>query len=337
MNNDISNNWVYQSNKLVESIYQLTPLEHKLLRILISMIKKEDEEFTEYKFSAKELNKFLKINPKNIYLELDQATDRLMTRFVKIKDDKKETFKKRHLIEVADYENGVLTLKIHSDMKPFYLQLQEYYTKYKLKNILKFKSMYSFRFYELLKQYEDIGYRIFSVAELREILDIQENQYPKYANLKQKVITVAIKEINNYTDLFIEIEEIKEVRKVEWLKFKIKKNKSDLHHAREEQAATIEVLEEVKHLEQVKELIGITDKDAEKLLQIANGDINLIKTKYDIARKQGNIKNIVAWLIDAIKNNYIEPKRVKNKLVDYEGQRKYDVKELEEKLVYKGE
>lgn len=213
MTNDIKNNWVYQSNKLIESIYQLTPLEHKILRILISMIRRDDEGFIEYRFDAREINKFLGINPKNVYTELDKATDRLMTRFVKVKDDEKEKFKKRHLIDIADYEEGVLTLKIHEDMKPFYLKLQEYFTKYQLKNILKFKSTYSFRFYELLKQYEAIGYRIISVEELRNILDIQENKYPKYANLKQKVILIAIKEINTYTDIFIDFEEIKKVQK----------------------------------------------------------------------------------------------------------------------------
>ena len=35
-----NNNWVYQSNKLIEASYTLTVLEQRLIRVLASMIKK---------------------------------------------------------------------------------------------------------------------------------------------------------------------------------------------------------------------------------------------------------------------------------------------------------
>lgn len=38
-----------------------------------------------------------------------------------------------------------------------------------------------------------------------------------------------------------------------------------------------------------------------------NGNIEIVKEKYFLAQKQGNIDNLVAWLINAIKNNYKEP------------------------------
>ncbi|NYC00045.1 replication initiation protein, partial [Clostridium beijerinckii] len=103
---------------------------------------------------------------------------------------------------------GILTLKVNKELKPFYLNL-DWYTKYQLKNIMQFKSTYSFRLYELLKQYEKIGIRSITIDDFRCVLDIDDKQYPKYANLKQKVISVAVNEINSKTDLYIEYEEEK--------------------------------------------------------------------------------------------------------------------------------
>ena len=128
------------------------------------------------------------------------------------------------------YKNGNLKLKINRELKPFYLSL-DWYTKYQLKNIMQFKSTYSFRLYELLKQYENIGNRLITIDNLRIVLDIDKKYYPKYANLKQKVVNVVLKEINNNTDLHIEIEELKEVRKVIAIKFNIKQNKARIEIA----------------------------------------------------------------------------------------------------------
>ncbi len=81
----VNNHWIYQSNKLIEASYSFTVLEQKLIRLLASMIKKDDDNFKEYKFKASDLSKLLNINQKNIYMELDKVTDRLMVRYIKLK------------------------------------------------------------------------------------------------------------------------------------------------------------------------------------------------------------------------------------------------------------
>lgn len=43
-----NNNWIYQSNRLIETCYTLTVMEQKLIRLLASMIKKDDDDFKEY-------------------------------------------------------------------------------------------------------------------------------------------------------------------------------------------------------------------------------------------------------------------------------------------------
>ena len=323
-----NDNWVYQSNKLIEASYSLTVLEQKLIRFLASMIKKNDEDFKEYNFKATDLSKILNINQKNIYMELDKATDKLMSRHIKIKSDEEEKFKKRHLIKLADFENGILTMKIDEEMKDFYLELRQY-TKYQLKNIMQFKGTYSFRLFELLKQYEKIGSRTIDIEELRIILDINKKQYPKYANLKQKVITKAIDEINNNTDLHIEYEEIKETRKVKNIKFYIKPNTTKKTAAAQESAVNSVDIKKVQAI--ISE--ELTDIEASRILDAASGDIEKVKEKYDIVGKMKKVNNIVGAIIQALKEDWKSMSKTKVSTFNDFEHRVYDYDDLEKQLL----
>ncbi|MCB2307400.1 replication initiation protein [Clostridium estertheticum] len=338
-----NNNWIYQSNKLIEASYSFTVLEQKLIRLLASMITKDDVDLKEYQFSATDLSNTLNIHKRNIYRELDSVTDKLMARFIKMKNDDTQEFDKFHLIKTAKLRKGILTLKIDEDMKDFYLKLN-WYTKYQLKNIMQFKSTYSFRLYELLKQYEGIGNRSITIDNLRVGLDIEKKQYPKYSNLKQKVINVALNEINTKTDIIFDYEEIKTGRKVTSIKFNIKANKAN-NIAIEEICATkaskstyeankysVEDIKTVKSI--FKE--DITVEQAKSVLIAAKGNLKVIKEKYDLPRKI-DVGNIVGWVIDAIKEKYKAPKGMSNaggSFNDYE-QRKYDFDKLESSLLGK--
>ncbi|EQB3102278.1 replication initiation protein [Clostridium botulinum] len=331
----INSNWIYQSNKLIEASYSFTVLEQKLIRLLASMIKKDDDNFKEYKFKAIDLSKILNIHQKNIYMELDRITDKLMGRYIKLKDDENKKFKKRHLIKIADFENGILTMKIDEDMKEFYLKLN-WYTKYQLKNIMKFKSTYSFRLYELLKQYENIGNRIISINDLRIILDINPNKYPKYANLKQKVIKVAVNEINTNTDLHINYEELKEVRKITSIKFIIHKNKARNKIAADKiikrEHDDLYDLDLIKQVQAIFTSHDITENEASCILKDANKNINLIKDCYLYCLNK-NIDNVVGYMRSIVKDFKQPKKNVKKDNFNNYDQRKYNVDELEAVLL----
>ncbi|WP_297430061.1 replication initiation protein [Clostridium sp.] len=330
----VNENWIYQSNKLIEASYTFTVLEQKLIRLLASMVKKDDEDFKEYKFRAIDLSKTLNIHKKTIYKELDQITDKLMSRYIKFKNDDTEKFKKRHLIKIADFENGILTMKIDEDMKEFYLKLN-WYTKYQLQNIMQFKSTYSFRLYELLKQYENIGYRVISIDNLRIIFDINKDQYPKYANLKQKVINIAVNEINKNSDLSIEFEELKDGRKVISIKFIIKSNSNSKNETAITGATETEIKETnlIKQVQSIFYKHSITELEASKILKTAKNDVDIINQKYNIICQTNNIKNIVGATIQAIKEDWQGQKQNKPSTFNNFKQRDYDFEDLEKKLL----
>lgn len=116
-------------------------------------------------------------------------------------------------------------MKFSPVLEPYLLNLKETYTKYRLGYVINFKSEYSFRLYEIMKQYEKIGERTVPIEELKELLMIDSNKYQKYSHLKSFVIQKAIQEINKYSDIKINLEkEEKEGRKVVGLVFSINKN-----------------------------------------------------------------------------------------------------------------
>jgi len=209
---------IVKSNKLIEAKYKLTLQEQKLILTMLSMIKPTDDEFQEYNITAQELSELWGVSVEHIYKEADEVTDRLHKRFVTLKDPNKEKFIKYSWLSKSIYHNGVLTLKFNSELKPHLLQLSEKFKSYKLEQVLKLKSGYSIRIYELLKQYENIGSRTLNINELRNILDIAIDEYKLYSDFKRKVIQQAQKELQN-SDLQFDFEEIKNGRKVVEIRF----------------------------------------------------------------------------------------------------------------------
>lgn len=49
---------------------------------------------------------------------------------------------------------------------------------------------------------------------------------------------------------------------------------------------------------------NITDLQAKILLNAANGNINIIKEKYEISKVTSDIKNIMGWMLKAINKDY---------------------------------
>lgn len=120
---------------------------------------------------------------------------------------------------------GSVTVRFDPDLKPFFLLLNQKFTRYKLGNILHLRSNYSIRLYELLKSYEGLTERTFTVEELRAKLGVQD-KYPVWINFRQRVIDHAQNEIAKKTDISFTYDTIRKGRSIHKIKFKIKTNYS---------------------------------------------------------------------------------------------------------------
>jgi plasmid replication initiation protein len=215
---------VYQANSFVESRQNYTVNEKRLLSTVISFVKPTDTEFAEYEVSIKDWAKMLKVSPQGLYQIADDVTTGLMMKIVAIKDPKKLKFKKWHVLDTADYEDGVLTLKIDKKMNDIFLQLKKskQYTHYELMEFVALTSTHAQRIYELVKQYQHSKQRerTIELTELREMLGLDDNQYKLFSNFRKKVLDIAKKQIEEHTSLRYEWEGItKRGRKIHSIRF----------------------------------------------------------------------------------------------------------------------
>lgn len=213
-------NLVTKSNMLIEANYRLGVVEQKIILCLASNIQPTDSDFKTYTLPIKEFNKLLGLKGTPKYTELRQITKELMQKVFEVRINKK-VIQVAWLSYVAYNESeGAIDIRFDPFLRPYLLELKKEFTSYKLENVVKLKSSYAIRIYELLKQYEKLHERTFQIADLRKMLGA-EDIYPAYGNFKQRVLVPAQKELKKKTDISFEIEEVKVGRRVDKIKFLI--------------------------------------------------------------------------------------------------------------------
>lgn len=345
---NIENKLVVQANTLIEASYKLKPSQQKFLRVMASMIDFGDEDFKMYEFKVSELMELYGIKDQSKYSEIPKQTKELMGNVLTFKDEKSEVLVP--FLSFYKHEKGEGTIKVqfHPFLKPFYLYLNKEnpFTKYKLKNIVSLKSTYSIRFYELLKQYEGIKSRILTIEELRQIFKIEPSEYTRYNDFKRKVILQAQKELPLKTDISFDFEEIKTGRKITALKFYIHQNKVKMinePNAFDEVSVTVSEDIEPKEMnleDGMKTIINmmnahnVNGSEAMKIYKSAKGDMNHISKVYNHFKNK-NADNFVALMIKMVKpGEFNEPKKgiKKTSFNNFKG-RDYDYDDLEKKLL----
>ncbi|AGK99586.1 replication initiation protein [Clostridium pasteurianum] len=326
---------VTKSNTLITSSYDLSLQEQRIILTLASLVQPTDENFKSYEFSIKDFKELLGVEDKSKYTEIPKITKELMQKVLEIKQDKK-------IIQVAwlssaEYEkgSGKIELEFSPKLKPYMLGLKEFYTSYRLKNVLELKGKYSIRMYEILKSNEFKKVAEIKVDELRKILKADTGSYLIYQNFKNRIIVQAKRELCSKTDICFDFEEIKTGRKVTALKFHIKSNNKDVNYM----AAQIESEKEEKeeYIEKVKKVMydhKITSLEAKKIYDSSNSNIELISKVYNHFKAR-KVENFIGTMISMVKPGiFQEPMNntPKTHFNDYE-QRQYDYTELEKKLL----
>ena len=301
---------VVKANELIEMPVDFNLMQLKLFaKVVVSMRDNPAEEF--YTFSIKNLLNDFDLTDTN-YTQLKLATKGLI-RPVVIKGEGGAEQQKAFFTDVNYIDKGVISFKIHPDLKPLILDLEKNYTKYYFSNIARLKSAYSIRFYELLKQYQFRGERVLSIQEIRLILKIEGTKYSKINDFKRFVVLVAQKELKEKTDIYFKFEEIKEGRKIVSLKFIIFKNSRNTGFIGNDKAEVLQETVNNKLIKEKNELLTklideykISDKVALGLIEgVSVEQIEKNITYSESEYKKGKVsKNFSGYLVNAIKNNY---------------------------------
>ena len=208
----------------------------RFFSIYLSKINPLDESTRVVRFKVSDFKAIMDLGRINTSTLLKSAND-LLTQTIGLmlgdKVDDIETFERFQVFKKCSLKadkSGELYIQIdaHDDALPLMFNLKGHYFKYELWNALRPKSRNQLRMYEILKQYEYIGERIITIAKLKELLGIDEDQYVRYANFKERILNSCQRALSENTDISFTYEPYgRKTRggKVIQLKFTITKNK----------------------------------------------------------------------------------------------------------------
>ena len=204
----------------------------RLIRLAITQVAQQDKALQTSTVSITNLAEFLNISRDNLYRDIREICKQAMESVVYIgTPNPKNPWKMIHWIGCAEYDGaGELTIKLSHELKPYVLELDKWFTQYQLKNILEFTSFYAIRLYEILKcaegedPYENKGREYYyTIEELRQFFGC-EDKYERVSQFKAKTIEVAVREINEKSDIEVYHEYKKRGREVVGVTFGVTMN-----------------------------------------------------------------------------------------------------------------
>jgi plasmid replication initiation protein len=319
---ELKNYPVVKANKLVEAKYKLSISEIKLVFTLISQIKPDDEAFKMYSIKIKDLMKMFGVNSENYYTTIKTTLKGLLSKPIVIEDIKcKGDYLICNWVASAKYikKEGVINIELSQQLKPYLLELKSHFTILELDRILKLKSVYSIRLYEiLLKEYCYYGKKkisfVFSIKELKAMLGLEVNQYSEIITFKRKILDIAERELKEKSTFYFEYKTIKTGRAITDIEFFVineekKENKQQKQLTTKDDSQKVldlksyPVEKKIEADEIIKRLIELGFQDCQKIKSDHSDEVLLdaiADLDYEIAyRKKNNkepIKNVGAWV-----------------------------------------
>ena len=111
---------------------------------------------------------------------------------------------------------------------PLITRLEEQFTQYDIEQISGLSSAYAVRMYELLICWRSTGKTpIIELEEFRKRIGVLDTEYTRTDNLKIRVIELALKQINEHTDITASYEQHKKGRVITGFSFKFKQKKKN--------------------------------------------------------------------------------------------------------------
>lgn len=225
-------NTVTKSNFLARAKHGFSLVELRVMEMFISKLNPVSMQLNIYqtvdmRLSALEYAEASNITEKSAYRELERTVDALQTKIIETReDDGKGRLKrvKRPLMFKAEYvdKEGYVDASFHPEFIPHLIGLREQFTKYALADVLKFKSEYTWRIYEMCMSVKSSknGVLGISVDNFRERLAMPTGYV--WSNV-DRIIKKAQLEIKTKTKYELDVSYKKTSRKITWLEFSLSK------------------------------------------------------------------------------------------------------------------
>lgn len=201
---------VTKDNKLIQSFgFDLSLYEQRILLLCIAkMDSRKKPPYNTFTLHVDEFHQELGLCKNALYDRLDDAINRLFDRIIYFDPNQRKSKMRWIFREEYQTGQGEITLTFTPHVMPYLSELKSRFTTYKLKNVAKFTSAYSFRFYELFCSWKDKQELKLEVSWIKQSLDLAD-KYPDIGDFKKRVIIPALDDINTFSDLNVTFTQVK--------------------------------------------------------------------------------------------------------------------------------
>lgn len=194
---------IRQHNALTNARYEYTELQLDLFFFIISKLRK-DEKDTVYQLDIRELSSLTGKRYNGAYLH--KATADMGSRMLEVEDAKE--YRQIWMFQQIRYikGEGIIEFDLTKYVLPYLFQLKNNFTSYELAAALRLTSKYAKRIYQICSQWKDLGetkkYDLQDFKKMLGLLDEKGNEkMERISQLREKVLDVAVKQINEHTEL----------------------------------------------------------------------------------------------------------------------------------------
>lgn len=219
------------------------------------------------------------------------------------------TWNASSLLAGASIKNGMISYSYSPQIKPVLSSL-DIYGRINLFVQSKFNSTYSLVLYENCVRFKNIRQTAwFPLRLFRSLMGVTEDKYTSFKEFKRNVITVAVNEVNQKSDIYIEPHFKKAGRNISAIQFIIAENDSyqpSFRKPRQLDAGTIadSPQKESSLLEILVSEFSLSERQAQDVIKAY--EYQYILQKMKLVKSKKNIKHMGAYLISALQKDYRE-------------------------------
>lgn len=245
--NFFDNEFTAQSNAIITSLTHMTSLSLKLFELAVSGLNRNDATNRDAYIDRQVVYEYMGLSAKQ-----SNRSQRLFKALVALRDESKfclpedkEVGNENRIISPVSMiswsakENTPVKITFTPEIMPYVTELKKKFTIYDLDCIRRFESKFSIILYKLVMMYrnqyeyyakngtkhgfdlENWHSPLVSVADLRRITDTTHSFTGSFSEFERGVLSKAVEEINEKTNLKVKYEKVKKRRAIAWIRFQI--------------------------------------------------------------------------------------------------------------------
>ena len=225
---------IVKDNALINASYNLDLVEQRLILLAILEARESgkginaNDPLTVHAESY--INQF-GVHRNTAYQALKDACDDLFARQFSYQSLSEKgnviNHKSRWVSEVAYIDNeAVVRLIFAPAIVPLITKLEEQFTKYEMQQISNLTSAYAVRLYEILIAWRSTRKTpLITMHDFRKKIGVLDTEYKRMYDFKKYVLNIALKQVNEHTDIIVKVEQHKTGRSISGFSFSFTQKK----------------------------------------------------------------------------------------------------------------